>query len=152
MACTEPYVYSVCKVPTTASTTTFSSYKFFSYSLEDMRLGNHIYILLFGVYTPASSLVHCKRASERKPMVSTLSCLTFMNLCLHNRKRSNTGWLFTTHFLICVEMSLPGIQEIQSHRIFCRICSSLQTEKIPAYNDAIQATKNAFHQPWEDTM
>lgn len=49
-------------------------------------------------------------------------------------------------------MSLPGIQEIQSHRIFGRICSSLQAAKIPAYNDAIQATKNVLHQPWEDAM
>lgn len=49
-------------------------------------------------------------------------------------------------------MSLPGIQEIQSHRIFSGICSSLQTAKIPAHDDAIQAAKNALHQPWEDAM
>lgn len=49
-------------------------------------------------------------------------------------------------------MNLPGIQEIQSHRIFIRICFSLQTAKIPAYDDAIQAAKNALHQPWEDGM
>lgn len=135
----------MCSVPA-AATPTFSSYKCFSYSLEDRRLGNHICTLLLGACTPASSLGRCKRVLKRKYMISILFCLASVFICWHNVGKSNTG--YSQYFLLY----LPGIQEIQSYRILSRICSSLQAAKIPAHNGAIQATKNALHQPREDAM
>lgn len=93
---TELCVSRVCKGP--IATTTFSSHRFFSYSLEGMRLGNHICTLLLGVCKPASSSGHCKQASGRKSVVSILSRFTSLNLHWHSGKRSSTGYLFTTDF------------------------------------------------------
>jgi len=72
------------------------------------------------------------------------NCLASVFICWHNIGKSNTG--YSQYFLLY----LPGIQEIQSYRILSRICSSLQAAKIPAHNGAIQATKNALHQPREN--
>lgn len=147
------YIESVCNVPSNSCKTNYILLlQFFQLLTGRYETGkSYLYSSAWSLYT--SFIIGPLQTSIGKKIHSKYSLLShYCNYVCSNGEKLSAGYSFTRPFSVLKCMSLPGVQEIQSHRIFSRICSSLQTAKVPAYDNAIQATKNALHQPWEDAV